>query len=175
MLSDAQKEDYARDGFVFVPGLVSDSEMPALRAACDRVVAKTRAGEWPHRRVVGKQFPPYDNDNPDSWGVQHVMHPALGEPAFVRWYGSEGVVGTAVSLLECQEEEIQMGESPPMSILGCLRRSTMCSICHMSQNSSTFSLTRNITTSLYDGTETMSLKQRVSRRKPKHSKLISSG
>lgn len=111
VLSAAQKEAYARDGFVFVPGLVDGGELPDLRAACDRVVAKTRAGEWPHRRIVGKQFPPFDGDEPDSWGVQHIMHPALGEPAFVRWYGSEGVVGAAVSLLECEEEEVQMGES----------------------------------------------------------------
>lgn len=111
VLSAAQKETYVRDGFVFVPGLVDSGELPDLRAACDRVVAKTRAGEWPHRRIVGKQFPPFDGDEPDSWGVQHIMHPALGEPAFVRWYGSEGVVGAAVSLLECEEEEVQMGES----------------------------------------------------------------
>ncbi|KAF8604329.1 hypothetical protein BDV93DRAFT_555602 [Ceratobasidium sp. AG-I] len=108
LLSSAQKEEYTRDGFVFVPGLVVGGELPELRAACDRVVAKTRAGEWPHRRIVGKQFPPFDGDEPDSWGVQHIMHPALGEPAFVQWYGSEGVVGAAVSLLGCQEEEVQM-------------------------------------------------------------------
>ncbi|QRV85508.1 phytanoyl-CoA dioxygenase [Ceratobasidium sp. AG-Ba] len=102
------KAAYDRNGFVFVPGLVSDADMPKLRAACDRVVAKTRAGDWPHRRIVGKQFPPFEGDEPDSWGVQHVMHPALGEPAFVRWLGSDALVGAAGSLLECREDEIQM-------------------------------------------------------------------
>ncbi|KAG8735789.1 hypothetical protein FRC12_017916 [Ceratobasidium sp. 428] len=107
-LSSDEKDAYARDGYVFVSGLVGDNDMKVLRAACDRVVAKTRAGEWPHRRIVGKQFPPFDGDEPDSWGVQHVMHPALGEPAFVRWLGSDRLVGAAASLLECSEDEIQM-------------------------------------------------------------------
>ncbi|KAG8743750.1 hypothetical protein FRC10_011470 [Ceratobasidium sp. 414] len=107
-LTPDDKAAYARDGFVFVPGLIPDADLAVLRGACDRVVAKTRAGEWPHRRIVGKQFPPFDGDYPDSWGVQHVMHPALGEPAFVRWLGSDRVVGAAASLLECREDEIQM-------------------------------------------------------------------
>jgi hypothetical protein len=110
MLSQTMKDDYERDGYVFVPGLIGGSELQVLRDACDRVVAKTRAGEWPHRRIVGKQFPPFVGDEPDSWGVQHIMHPDLHEPAFVRWYGSEGVVGAAMSLLACKEDELQMGE-----------------------------------------------------------------
>ncbi|KAJ1300743.1 hypothetical protein OPQ81_002386 [Rhizoctonia solani] len=107
-LSQAQKEAYSRDGYVFVPGLIDDSQLAALREACDRVVAKTRAGEWPHRRIVGKQFPPFVGNEPDSWGVQHIMHPDLHEPIFVRWYGSEGVVGAATSLLECNGDQVQM-------------------------------------------------------------------
>ncbi|KAG8724781.1 hypothetical protein FRC11_001996 [Ceratobasidium sp. 423] len=107
-LSQAQKDAYTRDGYVFVPGLIDDSELPALRAACDRVVAKTRAGKWPHRRIVGKQFPPFVGNEPDSWGVQHIMHPDLHEPIFVRWYGSERLVGAATSLLECPEDQVQM-------------------------------------------------------------------
>ncbi|CAE6398762.1 unnamed protein product [Rhizoctonia solani] len=113
ILSQAQKDAYDRDGYVFVPGLIDESQFPSLREACDRVVAKTRAGEWPHRRIVGKQFPPFIGDEPDSWGVQHIMHPDLQEPTFVRWYGSERLVGAATSLLGCQEEDVQMDRRCP--------------------------------------------------------------
>ena len=103
------KDTYDRDGFVLVPNLVSPTQLSELRAACARVVKKTRRGEWQHRRLVGKQFPPYGDTNPDSWGVQHVMHPALDEPAFVRWYTSDAVVNVVKQLLTCEEGDLEMG------------------------------------------------------------------
>ncbi|TFK68940.1 hypothetical protein BDN72DRAFT_820679 [Pluteus cervinus] len=99
---------YDKQGFVIVPGLVRDDDREELEMACDRVIARTRAGQWPYRRTVGKQFPPYGNDHPDSWGVQHVMHPDLGEPCFVRWYTSLMITEVARELLECGEEDLQM-------------------------------------------------------------------
>ncbi|KAH7916096.1 hypothetical protein BJ138DRAFT_1140184 [Hygrophoropsis aurantiaca] len=102
------KEKYDAQGFVIVPGLIPSEDTKELKEACNRAIKKTRNGEWPHRRTVGKQFPPFDNDNPDSWGVQHVMHPDLGEPAFAKWYTSDGLVGTAAQLLDCKEETLQM-------------------------------------------------------------------
>ncbi|KAF9467628.1 hypothetical protein BDZ94DRAFT_1185367 [Collybia nuda] len=102
------KATYEEQGYVVVPGLISDEDRPELEAACDRVITLTRKGTWPHRRTVGKQFPPYGDDNPDSWGVQHVMHPELGEPIFSKWYTSQPLVGVAKSLLECHEEDLQM-------------------------------------------------------------------
>lgn len=59
---------------------------------------------------VGSQFPPYDPDSPDSWGVQHVMHPDMGEPAFARWYTSDPLIEAAKGLLDCNEDKLQMGE-----------------------------------------------------------------
>ena len=103
------KVTYDDQGYVLVPDLIPSDLHPTLRAACDRVIAKTRAGAWPHRRTVGKQFPPFDDTNPDSWGVQHVMHPALGEPVFARWYTSEGVRAVAAALLGCDAGALQMG------------------------------------------------------------------
>ncbi|KAH7922431.1 hypothetical protein BV22DRAFT_1037504 [Leucogyrophana mollusca] len=102
------KQQYEEQGFVIVPGLIPPGDVKELEDACDRVIKKTRTGEWPHRRTVGKQFPPFDNDNPDSWGVQHVMHPDLGEPAFAKWYTSDALVNTTAELLECSEEQLQM-------------------------------------------------------------------
>ena len=108
-MTSTVKQTFDRDGYVLVSNLVPADMLSDLRSACDRVVAKTRAGKWPHRRVVGKQFPPYGDGNPDSWGVQHVMHPELGEPIFARWYASDGLVSAATDLLECEEEDLQMG------------------------------------------------------------------
>ncbi|KAF5375833.1 hypothetical protein D9615_008237 [Tricholomella constricta] len=99
---------YDEQGFVVVPGLLTSEQQQELRAACERVVALTREGKWPHRRTVGKQFPPYGDDNPDSWGVQHLMHPGLGEPAFAKWYTSQPLSEVVKELLVCQEEDLEM-------------------------------------------------------------------
>ncbi|KAF8451949.1 hypothetical protein L210DRAFT_3383075 [Boletus edulis BED1] len=102
------KATHDDQGYVLVPDLIPSDLLPALRAACDRVIAKTRTGAWPHRRTVGKQFPPFDAAHPDSWGVQHVMHPALGEPVFAQWYTSEGVRTVSAALLGCDVGSLQM-------------------------------------------------------------------
>jgi len=103
------KSTYNEQGYVVVPGLILPQDFRVLEDACDRVISKTRTGLWPHRRTVGKQFPPFDNDNPDSWGVQHVMHPDLNEPAFARWYTSEGLRNVSKELLACEDDsQLQM-------------------------------------------------------------------
>jgi len=102
------KEQYDTEGFVIIPNLISPDLKPELERACENVISKTRSGDWPHRRVVGKQFPPYGNDGPDSWGVQHVMHPDLGEPAFAKFYASQELRDAARLLLDCQYENLQM-------------------------------------------------------------------
>ena len=58
------KADFDHDGFVVVSDLIgSQAEFDALLAAALRVIGKTRAGEWPHCRFVGRQFPPFDTEN----------------------------------------------------------------------------------------------------------------
>ena len=104
------KETYERDGFVKVPNLISDVQYPKLVAACERAIQRTRSGSWPHRRTLGKQFPPYGDENSDSWGVQLLMHPDLGEPVFAEWYCSDALVKTVKALLACEEEDLQMGK-----------------------------------------------------------------
>lgn len=82
------------------------------------------------RRTVGIQFPPFSNDNPDSWGVQHTMHPDLGKTAavFSDWYTSDALTSVSsvtfsqialslypirsqvcAELLECEEEDLELG------------------------------------------------------------------
>ncbi|EKM51240.1 uncharacterized protein PHACADRAFT_263276 [Phanerochaete carnosa HHB-10118-sp] len=77
--------------------------------AAHRATARTRTGNWPHRRTVGCQFPPFDEDgSPDVWGVQHMMHPALGESVFAEWYTSEALLQTVCELMGCGKDELQM-------------------------------------------------------------------
>jgi len=107
MVSELKKQ-YDEQGFVVVPNLVPPELKIQLEAACDRVISLTRSGSWAHRRTVGKQFPPFDNDNPDSWGVQHLMHPDLGEPIFSDWYTSDPLLRTICDLMECEDDRLQM-------------------------------------------------------------------
>jgi len=107
-MASVLKTQYDTQGFVIVPDLVPESSFADLQAAAERAIGRTRAGKWSLRRTVGRQFPPFDESNPDSWGVQHVMHPELGEPAFSTWYTSDGLVKTATELMACDEEELQM-------------------------------------------------------------------
>ena len=115
-MTSALKSHYEEHGYVIIPDLIEDKDWPELEQACERVIAKTREGSWPHRRTVGKQFPPYGQDDPDSWGVQHVMHPDLHEPAFVRWYTSPKLLGVAKELLGCNEDDLQMGKKSTVII-----------------------------------------------------------
>lgn len=109
MTASSLKAAYDCDGYVIVPNLIPDDEFYSLRDAGLRVTSLTRSGQWPHRRTVGKQFPPFNAENPDSWGVQHVMHPDLKAPEFARWYASDALVGIAKELLGCRDDDLQMG------------------------------------------------------------------
>ncbi|KAJ7212963.1 hypothetical protein GGX14DRAFT_445802 [Mycena pura] len=103
-----QKRQFEDEGFVIISGLIIPESFPRLERACADVISRTRDGSWPHRRTVGKQFPPYGTGDPDSWGVQHVMHPDLAQPAFAQWYTSNEVVTAVQMLLGCKEDELQM-------------------------------------------------------------------
>jgi hypothetical protein len=111
MIAHDTKSLYDKQGYVILPGLIPTELEKPLREATERAIGRTRSGKWPHRRTVGKQFPPFDNDNPDSWGVQHLMHPELGEPIFAEWYTSGALVQTICRLLDCGEDKLQMGMS----------------------------------------------------------------
>lgn len=109
------KATYEELGYVILPSpaLLSPNDLVSLREAAERIITKTRAGEWKRRRIVGRQFPPFDTEEerPDVWGVQHIMHYELGEPSFAQWYGSQESVQAMAFLLGCDEQEVQMGET----------------------------------------------------------------
>ena len=108
------KGQYDEQGYVVVQNLIAESEFATLQDACARVVEKTRQAQWMHRRTVGKQFPPFDvKKDVDVWGVQHVLHPELGEGAFFKWYTSDNLVQVVSELLGCEEEDLQMGKKNP--------------------------------------------------------------
>jgi hypothetical protein len=37
------------------------------------------------------------------------MHPDMQQPAFAEYYTSDKLVGTVCELMDCKEEELQMG------------------------------------------------------------------
>lgn len=61
-----------------------------------------------YSRLVGTQFPPW-TEGTDVWGVQHVMHPELSEPAFANWYGSKQLLQAVCQLLDTEPKGLQLG------------------------------------------------------------------
>ncbi|PLW43695.1 hypothetical protein PCASD_08297 [Puccinia coronata f. sp. avenae] len=98
-------------GLVIVQGLIADAEqLEELRQAADAVVERTRKKQWPYKRTVGKQFPPWNDESPDLWGVQHIMHPALHQPAFAAFYFSTRMIELTGRLGGmCPEEDAMAG------------------------------------------------------------------
>ncbi|TIB73927.1 hypothetical protein E3Q22_03096 [Wallemia mellicola] len=97
------------DGYVIIDGFIDNQEIDKLRQAANDAINLTRTHNWPYRRVVGKQFPPWtDEDSPDSWGVQHLMHPDLKMPIFRQFYASDKLVELAANLVGCSPEYLQM-------------------------------------------------------------------
>ncbi|CAD6977610.1 unnamed protein product [Tilletia controversa] len=103
------RDGFERDGFVIVDGIfVSPDEIEELKTAAADVVQLTRDGQWPHRRVVGKQFPPFDQVTQDYWGVQHLMSPSLPHSAlFTAFYGSR-VLDVSSALLSVPVQDMQL-------------------------------------------------------------------
>ncbi|KAK0615736.1 hypothetical protein B0T17DRAFT_601662 [Bombardia bombarda] len=100
------------NGFVIVRSILTPAELSALRASASRITALARAGQWPHIRTVGKQFPPWPSapdPGPESggiWGVQHLLHPRLPVPqadrdVFARLYFSPKILAIVRELLLC--------------------------------------------------------------------------
>ncbi|KAK7935537.1 hypothetical protein PG985_001032 [Apiospora marii] len=95
--ASALREQLDRDGF-------------PLREAAVRTTALARAGNWPHIRTVGKQFPPWPS-KPDPagggiWGVQHLLHPDLPDSrVFAQSYFSDAVLDIVKALLSASEND----------------------------------------------------------------------
>ncbi|KAH8884646.1 hypothetical protein GQ53DRAFT_386070 [Thozetella sp. PMI_491] len=104
-----------RDGFVIVPSLLSTEQVSALRAAAAHITSIASAGQWPHIRTVGKQFPPWPTTPSEDgiWGVQHLLHPNLPIPpaerqAFLELYFGPELLGVSKELLGCSDDDLVM-------------------------------------------------------------------
>jgi hypothetical protein len=106
----ALKKQYDEQGYVVVDGMFAQQDFGQLRRAARQVTDLTRQGKWKHRRIVGKQFPPFNNEqSKDSWGVQHLMHPDLPHSGlFTSFYGSSPLLDIAARLLDTREENMQL-------------------------------------------------------------------
>lgn len=103
------KTELEKVGYVVIDGFIKGPQFEQLKKAANVAIHRTRNHEWQHRRVVGKQFPPWsDADSPDSWGVQHLMHPDLELPIFREFYASPALVDLAAGLVGCDDYELQM-------------------------------------------------------------------
>jgi hypothetical protein len=89
-LTPAQREQFEQEGYVLIDEAVEPHLLEPLWAAADRVTWKARSGAWPDRRTVGDD---------DIWGINHLMHPDLGEPVFAQYLASDPVLTVAEALL----------------------------------------------------------------------------
>lgn len=100
-----------KDGFVVIPNALDPSQLSTLREAAKRTTSLARAGQWPHIRTVGKQFPPWTAPASDGiWGVQHLLHPDLPDSGiFASSYFSPTVLKPARELMGgCSENDLVM-------------------------------------------------------------------
>ena len=110
----ALRADLAEKGYVILKSVFPPARLDELRTAATHTTSAARTGVWPHVRVVGKQFPPWDPAEAleeGIWGVQHLLHPDLLDPdatAFVQAYFSEEILSVVRDLLECGDDELVM-------------------------------------------------------------------
>lgn len=102
--------DLERDGFVVIRSIVSGEKLKALQTASLKVEKLARAGQWPHIRTVGKQFPPWEwSPEKGIWGVQHLMNPDMpGNDIYTDLYFSEEVLSIVRELLQCSDDQLVM-------------------------------------------------------------------
>jgi hypothetical protein len=97
MLSDRQIQQFLEEGYVILDDAVEPRLMGPLREAAARVTERTRAGGWPYKRGI---------EGGDIWGIHHLLHPDLGEPAFAEYMATDAVLEVARDLLG---GELRMG------------------------------------------------------------------
>jgi hypothetical protein len=102
MISPSAIGRYREDGYCVVDVDVPPALLGDLRRAADAVVEKTRAGAWPHRR--NWPYKHFKGKN-DFWGVSHLLHPGLGEPAFARYLALRQVLDDVRALLGLSPEQ----------------------------------------------------------------------
>ncbi|CCG24089.1 hypothetical protein CORT_0E05050 [Candida orthopsilosis Co 90-125] len=98
-------------GFTVVRNFLTPQEIERYIKASEDLVEYSRAGNWPHVRTRGKQFPPWPkNFSPDIWGVTGLLHPDLGELSypFHDLYANEKILALVSDILQIDKSEISM-------------------------------------------------------------------
>ena len=93
MLSQADIDRYGRDGFIVVPGVLSDAEVAGLRQATDELVAKSRD--------VGTHNEVYDLEpghTPELPKVRRIKTPDRWDPRFAAMVRHPGIVACLQAL-----------------------------------------------------------------------------
>jgi ectoine hydroxylase-related dioxygenase (phytanoyl-CoA dioxygenase family) len=98
MISPRALERFHEEGYCVVDVPIPPALLSELRRAADAVTERTQAGGWPHRR--NWPYKHFKGKN-DFWGVSHLLHPDLGEPAFARYVAQPAVLAAAADLLGC--------------------------------------------------------------------------
>lgn len=97
-------DDIVENGFTVIKGLLSKQEIDKYLELSNQEIEIARNGEWPYVRLNGKQFPPWDSpdDQPDIWGVTHLMHPKWGElgKKFQYLYTDEKILNVVKDILQ---------------------------------------------------------------------------
>ncbi len=95
-ITNDQLGRFSKTGFLVVEGMIGGTLLEDLRAATDRVIEKTLAGQWPHRR--NWPFYAFKGKN-DFWGVSHLLHPDLNEISFASYLAGAGMLPVVERLL----------------------------------------------------------------------------
>ena len=102
MLSKEQLRQYCELGFTVVEQGCPPDMLQPLRDATARVIAKSRALEWPNPRWCrGQDGEPIEGrPNPDDiWGASDLLHPALAEPLFLQYMATPHVLDVVGDIL----------------------------------------------------------------------------
>lgn len=104
-------EEIEQLGFSVIRNFLTPEEVSKYLAASERLIAHARAGNWPHVRTRGKQFPPWPQDfTPDIWGVSGLLHPDLGDLSkpFHDLYSDDKMLDIVGDILQIGRGDISM-------------------------------------------------------------------
>ncbi|VEU21855.1 DEKNAAC102853 [Brettanomyces naardenensis] len=97
-------DEIVANGFTVIRKLLSPEEIDHYLKLSQKEIDTARDGKWPYVRLNGKQFPPWDKpeDQPDIWGVTHLMHPKWGQVGkdFQKLYTDEKILNIVKDILQ---------------------------------------------------------------------------
>ena len=114
-LDAAQRAHFAEHGFVVADDIISASQLGRLQAAARRVRDRVRSGALTHgyfQRSPGE--PEVDEADWEIWCIRGLYSAQHAEPVFAELYGSDPLLDYVTSFLECEREELILGDTALM-------------------------------------------------------------